>query len=257
MNFNYGYCLICRILELLKSKMSKLVGGKDPFDDPFFTDRHVGSRKEITFEELDNDGQDSVPNREVSVSKTPAHKSHGFRQFSEHQHAAANFSPPAPWVVCTARVRVASAKPYKRSPPSWLKISSQDVEENICKFARKGLTPSQIGVILRDSLGIAHVNSFTGSKILRILKAHGLAPEIPEDLIHRLARYYKKTKKLPPVWKYESTTASGRKRQMLVDGTFGVHSSVFIISTPQVPFPNLDQRQKLLLLYPLKKVRSN
>ncbi|CAA0842672.1 40S ribosomal protein S13-2 [Striga hermonthica] len=135
----------------------------------------------------------------------------------------------------------ASALPYKRTPPSWLKISSQDVEESICKFAKKGLTPSQIGVILRDSHGIAQVKSVTGSKILRILKAHGLAPEIPEDLyhlikkavairkhlernrkdkdskfrlilvesrIHRLARYYKKTKKLPPVWKYESTTAS-------------------------------------------------
>ncbi|KAF9668253.1 hypothetical protein SADUNF_Sadunf15G0109800 [Salix dunnii] len=163
----------------------------------------------------------------------------------------------------------ASALPYKRTPPSWLKISAQDVEDNICKFAKKGLTPSQIGVILRDSHGIAQVRSVTGNQILRILKAHayglaelialfvkgtdldpkillclckdGLAPEIPEDLyhlikkavairkhlernrkdkdskfrlilvesrIHRLARYYKKTKKLPPVWKYESSTAS-------------------------------------------------
>lgn len=47
------------------------------------------------------------------------------------------------------------------------------VEENICKFAKKGMTPSQIGVILRDSHGIAQVKSVTGSKILRILKAHG------------------------------------------------------------------------------------
>ncbi|KAJ0111130.1 40S ribosomal protein S13-like [Pistacia vera] len=134
-----------------------------------------------------------------------------------------------------------SALPYKRTSPSWLKISSGDVDDNICKFAKKGLTPSQIGVILRDSHGIAQVKSVTGNKILRILKAHALAPEIPEDLyhlikkavairkhlernrkdkdskfrlilvesrIHRLARYYKKTKKLPPVWKYESTTAS-------------------------------------------------
>ncbi|KAF3778142.1 40S ribosomal protein S13-2 [Nymphaea thermarum] len=143
------------------------------------------------------------------------------------------------------------------------------VDENICKFAKKGLTPSQIGVILRDSHGIAQVKSVTGSKILRILKAHGtsylpyffhlycpvlnfqvqpcactnagLAPEIPEDLyhlikkavairkhlernrkdkdskfrlilvesrIHRLARYYKRTKKLVPVWKYEAATAN-------------------------------------------------
>lgn len=73
------------------------------------------------------------------------------------------------------------------------------------------------------------------------LHSPGLAPEIPEDLyhlikkavtmrkhldsnrkdkdgkfhlilvesrIHRLARYYKKTRKLPPTWRYESSTAS-------------------------------------------------
>ena len=29
-----------------------------------------------------------------------------------------------------------------------------------------------------------------------------------ESRIHRLARYYKTSKKLPPTWKYESATAS-------------------------------------------------
>jgi len=134
-----------------------------------------------------------------------------------------------------------SAKPYKRAPPSWLKISPQEVEVHVQKLSRKGLTPSQIGVILRDSNGIAQVRSVTGQKILRILKAHGLAPEIPEDLymlikkavqvrkhleknrkdkdskfrliliesrIHRLARYYRTSRKLPPNFKYESATAS-------------------------------------------------
>lgn len=46
------------------------------------------------------------------------------------------------------------------------------VEENISKFAKKGLTPSQIGVILREFHGIAQVKNITGSKILRILKAN-------------------------------------------------------------------------------------
>ncbi|BBN05175.1 hypothetical protein Mp_3g10940 [Marchantia polymorpha subsp. ruderalis] len=134
-----------------------------------------------------------------------------------------------------------SALPYKRNPPSWLKITSQEVDDHICKLAKKGLTPSQIGVILRDSHGISQVKSVSGSKILRILKGHGLGPEIPEDLyhlikkavavrkhlernrkdkdskfrliliesrVHRLARYYKRTKKLAPNWKYESPTAS-------------------------------------------------
>ncbi|XP_062086196.1 small ribosomal subunit protein uS15-like [Humulus lupulus] len=61
-------------------------------------------------------------------------------------------------------------------------------EENICKFAKKGLTPSQINVILHDSHGIAQVKSVTGSKILHVLKAHGLAPKIPEDLYHLIKK---------------------------------------------------------------------
>ena len=104
----------------------------------------------------------------------------------------------------------------------------------MCKLAKKGLTPSQIGVILRDSSGIPAVKSVTGSKILRLLKKNGLAPEIPEDLYmlikkavsvrkhmernradkdskfrlsliesrnHRLARYYRTTRKLHAGWK--------------------------------------------------------
>ena len=29
-----------------------------------------------------------------------------------------------------------------------------------------------------------------------------------ESRIHRLARYYKRSKKLPPTWKYQASTAS-------------------------------------------------
>merc|ERR1712194_362407 len=102
--------------------------------------------------------------------------------------------------------------------PSWLKMKAEDVTDHICKLAKKGLTPSQIGVTLRDSFGVPQVHTITGNKILRVLKVSGLAPELPEDLyylikkavsnrkhkdskfrlilvesrIHRLARYYKR-----------------------------------------------------------------
>lgn len=104
-----------------------------------------------------------------------------------------------------------SALPYRRAPPSWLKTSPEEVVEQITKLARKGLSPSQIGVILRDSHGIPQarpcfpawalfnalsfqlltfassvcspqVRFLTGNKILRILKSAGMAPELPEDL---------------------------------------------------------------------------
>uniref|UniRef100_A0A8C5ZC58 Small ribosomal subunit protein uS15 N-terminal domain-containing protein n=1 Tax=Marmota marmota marmota TaxID=9994 RepID=A0A8C5ZC58_MARMA len=38
-----------------------------------------------------------------------------------------------------------SALPFRRSVPTWLKLTSDDVKEQIYKLAKKGLTPSQIG----------------------------------------------------------------------------------------------------------------
>lgn len=51
----------------------------------------------------------------------------------------------------------ASAVPYSRNPPAWLKTTPEQVVEQISKLAKKGATPSQIGEILRDSHGIAQV----------------------------------------------------------------------------------------------------
>ena len=84
-----------------------------------------------------------------------------------------------------------SAIPYSRAPPAWLKTTPEQVVDQICKLARKGATPSQIGVVLRDSHGVAQVKVVTGTshpshlrvkrnqkltyhtgnKILRILKS--------------------------------------------------------------------------------------
>eukprot|EP00756_Hemistasia_phaeocysticola_P008847 Hpha_TRINITY_DN14747_c0_g1::TRINITY_DN14747_c0_g1_i1::g.102520::m.102520/K02953/RP-S13e, RPS13; small subunit ribosomal protein S13e len=135
-----------------------------------------------------------------------------------------------------------STLPYKRTPPQWAqKTSTKEVVDTIEKLAKKGMTPSQIGVQLRDSSGVAQVKNITGRKILRILKHAGIAPDTPEDLyhmikkavqmrkhlekyrkdrdqkfrliliesrIHRLSRYYRRTRMLPPNWKYDSATAS-------------------------------------------------
>ena len=69
-----------------------------------------------------------------------------------------------------------SALPYRRAPPAWLKTTPEDVVDHITKLARKGMTPSQIGVTLRDAHGIPQVRFVTGNKILRILKSQGVSP---------------------------------------------------------------------------------
>ncbi|XP_068921716.1 small ribosomal subunit protein uS15-like [Petaurus breviceps papuanus] len=77
---------------------------------------------------------------------------------------------------------------YRRSVPTWLKPTSDDVKEQIYRLAKKGLMTSQMGVILRDSHGVAQVRFVTGNKILRILKSKGLAPDLPEDLYHLIKK---------------------------------------------------------------------
>ncbi|XP_026355440.2 40S ribosomal protein S13-like [Ursus arctos] len=75
-----------------------------------------------------------------------------------------------------------SALPCHCSFPTWLKLTSDDMREQIYKLAEKGLTPSQTVVILRDSLAVAQVCFVTGHQLLRILKSKGLALALPEDL---------------------------------------------------------------------------
>lgn len=58
-----------------------------------------------------------------------------------------------------------SALPYRRSVPSWLKLNADDVKEQIKKLGKKGMTPSQIGIILRDSHGVAQVRFVNGNKV--------------------------------------------------------------------------------------------
>jgi small subunit ribosomal protein S13e len=58
----------------------------------------------------------------------------------------------------------ASAIPYSRTAPAWFKSTPAQVVDNICKLAKKGATPSQIGVVLRDSHGVAQVKVITGMR---------------------------------------------------------------------------------------------
>lgn len=46
----------------------------------------------------------------------------------------------------------------------------------ICKLAKKGTMPSQIGVMLRDVHGVGQVSTVTGTKILRILRKQARRP---------------------------------------------------------------------------------
>eukprot|EP00766_Chilomastix_caulleryi_P000776 gnl/Chilomastix_caulleri/1754.p1 GENE.gnl/Chilomastix_caulleri/1754~~gnl/Chilomastix_caulleri/1754.p1 ORF type:complete len:176 (+),score=39.24 gnl/Chilomastix_caulleri/1754:64-528(+) len=133
-----------------------------------------------------------------------------------------------------------SSLPYVRAPPSWIKMSAEEISQLICQLAKKGTPVSKIGLTLRDQYAVGQTKSVTGQKIVRILRANGLAPTFPEDLyclirkavsirkhleqnrhdkdakfhlilvesrIHRLTRYYRKSRRVAPTFAYDSKKA--------------------------------------------------
>lgn len=131
--------------------------------------------------------------------------------------------------------RSCSTRPVAKVPPSWVRYSSEEIEQLIIELARRGFSPSMIGIILRDQYGIPLVKPILGKSITDVLRSHGLAPSIPEDLaalirkaikirkhleehpkdmsakkglilteskIHRLVKYYKREGVLPQDFEY-------------------------------------------------------
>ncbi|NHV45651.1 MAG: 30S ribosomal protein S15 [Candidatus Verstraetearchaeota archaeon] len=117
----------------------------------------------------------------------------------------------------------------------WVKYTPEEVESLVVELAKKGIPPSQIGIILRDQYGIPLVRQITGKRICEILEERKLLLAIPEDLnnlikrasrarrhleehpkdmsskrglqlieskINRLAKYYISIGRLPSDWKY-------------------------------------------------------
>ena len=130
-----------------------------------------------------------------------------------------------------------SKKPVKKTAPSWIRYKAKEVELLIAKLAKEGKNTSQIGILLRDTYGIPSVSALCGKPISAILEERKMVPEVPEDLtslfkkfasikkhleanrhdqtaargltlteskINRLAKYYKRTGRIPETWKFNA-----------------------------------------------------
>lgn len=133
-----------------------------------------------------------------------------------------------------------SIRPVSMGSPSWISQNPTEIEELVAKYAKEGLSPSQIGIKLRDQHAIPLVKPITKKTVMQILEEKKLKPDIPEDLdnivkkavglqkhlkthkgdrrnvrslelieakVHRLSAFYKKTGQIPKNWKYKSVVA--------------------------------------------------
>ena len=133
-----------------------------------------------------------------------------------------------------------STRPAELKTPRWTRLGAKDVEELVAKYAGEGLTPSQIGIKLRDQHAVPLARAVAGRGIGEMLEGGKLASEMPEDLdnmvkkavglqrhlrenrgdkrnvrslelieakVHRLSVYYKRIGRIPGNWKYKSVVA--------------------------------------------------
>lgn len=133
-----------------------------------------------------------------------------------------------------------SIRPIDLKKPEWVKQTNEEIEALIVKYAKEGMTASQIGIKLRDQHSIPLIKPITKKTVGEILEEHDLKAEMPEDLenivrkaiglqkhlkankgdrrnvrslelieakVHRLSVYYKKIGRIPASWKYKSVVA--------------------------------------------------
>src|SRR5688572_9739616 len=133
-----------------------------------------------------------------------------------------------------------STRPTSKSSPSWLNQSRDQISSLVVKLSKDGLSPSEIGLKLRDEHGIPLVKPVIGKSLTEVLAENSIRPDMPEDLgkllekaagrrkhlnvhnsdhrnvrslelveakIHRLSKYYKSIGKLPTKWKYAAVIA--------------------------------------------------
>jgi len=133
-----------------------------------------------------------------------------------------------------------SIRPSTLRAPSWITQSPAEIEELVVKYSKEGLTPSQIGIKLRDQHAIPLIKPITKKSMGQILEENDLNAEMPEDLenivrkavnlqkhlksnkgdnrnirslelieakVHRLSVYYKRIGRISKTWKYKSVVA--------------------------------------------------
>ena len=133
-----------------------------------------------------------------------------------------------------------SRPPAVARVPAWSDVSKEELEKTIMKLHDTGMSPSRIGLTLRDQYGVPNVKLVIGNSITGFLRDNNALADIPEDLtnlmrkalhvrkhikankkdvhnkralqltenkIRRMVKYYHDSGRLAPDWTYSPETA--------------------------------------------------
>jgi small subunit ribosomal protein S15 len=133
-----------------------------------------------------------------------------------------------------------SERPMINENPAWVPLNKEEIENQIAKMGKDGVTAARIGLLLRDQHAVPDVKLATGKTVLDILKENDLQPKLPDDLvalmrtaislqthlmenkkdlankrnlqlveskIRRIVKYYKREEVIPADWQYSLANA--------------------------------------------------
>jgi len=133
-----------------------------------------------------------------------------------------------------------SRPPMVTKAPEWSDVYKEELEKTIMKLHDTGMSPSRIGLTLRDQYGVPNVKLVIGNSITGFLRDNNALADIPEDLtnlmrkalhvrkhikankkdvhnkralqltenkIRRMVKYYHDSGRLAPDWTYSPETA--------------------------------------------------
>ena len=133
-----------------------------------------------------------------------------------------------------------SRPPMVTKAPEWSDVSKEELEKTIMKLHDTGMSPSRIGLTLRDQYGVPNVKLVIGTSITGFLRDNNALADLPEDLtnlmrkalhvrkhikankkdvhnkralqltenkIRRMVKYYHDSGRLAPDWTYSPETA--------------------------------------------------
>jgi small subunit ribosomal protein S15 len=137
--------------------------------------------------------------------------------------------------------RAGSHRPFPPTRPEWVTLSAEEIATQAVQLAKGGRSAAQVGLALRDGLGVPSSRAVTGKRLTTVLAEAGVKPEVPDDLqallkrvvhlqrhltahptdlanrrgltlmesrIRRLARYYRQRRRIPEGWRYSAAGAA-------------------------------------------------
>jgi small subunit ribosomal protein S15 len=75
-----------------------------------------------------------------------------------------------------------SLRPASKNTPSWQVGNQGEISSLIIQLSKEGLTPSDIGIQLRDQYAIPLLKPILGKSVTDVLNENNIKRDMPEDL---------------------------------------------------------------------------